>query len=365
MKYLFIVQGEGRGHMTQAIALSQILRANGDEIVSVIVGKSKKRELPGFFSHDKFFDIHSNGQIHHLESPNFQFDKDHKSVKPLKTVFFALLRTLAFRESLRKMRDIVNDSEPDVIINFYDFLGGLYSYAYKYKARFVCLAHQYLTAHPEFEFPGSKVLGQRSMKLANKITAYGADKILALSFRDMSDLPDENIIIVPPLLRSEVKSVSPSKGSSILIYMVNPGYGVEVENFHQKYPDIPLDCFWDKKDEPEEKRVDSTLTFHRLNDKKFIEKMAECRGYITTAGFESVCEAMYLGKPVMMIPVKGHFEQACNAIDGVKSGAGIQNDEFNIKKLVDYLPDHTDIAPRFRPWADRNVDLFLEHLTET
>ena len=33
MKFLFIVQGEGRGHLTQAITLEEILRRNGHEVV--------------------------------------------------------------------------------------------------------------------------------------------------------------------------------------------------------------------------------------------------------------------------------------------------------------------------------------------
>lgn len=35
MKFLFIVQGEGRGHLTQAITLEEILRRNGHEVVEV------------------------------------------------------------------------------------------------------------------------------------------------------------------------------------------------------------------------------------------------------------------------------------------------------------------------------------------
>ena len=36
MKFLFIVQGEGRGHLTQAITLEEILRRNGHEVVEVL-----------------------------------------------------------------------------------------------------------------------------------------------------------------------------------------------------------------------------------------------------------------------------------------------------------------------------------------
>jgi len=49
MKFLFIVQGEGRGHLTQAISLKEILVKNGHEVVGVMVGKSNRRELPDFF----------------------------------------------------------------------------------------------------------------------------------------------------------------------------------------------------------------------------------------------------------------------------------------------------------------------------
>ena len=50
MKVLFVVQGEGRGHLTQAIAMEDLLRRNGHEVVEVLVGKSNSRSLPGFFN---------------------------------------------------------------------------------------------------------------------------------------------------------------------------------------------------------------------------------------------------------------------------------------------------------------------------
>ena len=70
-----------------------------------------------------------------------------------------------------------------------------------------------------------------------------------------------------------------------------------------------------------EVKVDSRLSFHQLNDTLFVRYMAGARAYATTAGFESVCEAMYLGKPVLMVPT--HIEQACNAFDAVHAGAGV------------------------------------------
>ena len=65
MRVLFVVQGEGRGHLTQAISMEKLLRGNGHEVVEVLVGKSESRRLPGFF-------IRSiQAPIKHIISPNF------------------------------------------------------------------------------------------------------------------------------------------------------------------------------------------------------------------------------------------------------------------------------------------------------
>ena len=50
MKFLFIVQGEGRGHLTQAITLEDMLQRNGHEVVEVLVGKSFLTHITRFFS---------------------------------------------------------------------------------------------------------------------------------------------------------------------------------------------------------------------------------------------------------------------------------------------------------------------------
>lgn len=49
MRYLFVVQGEGRGHLTQALSLASILRRQGHEVVKVLVGRTRHRQIPEFF----------------------------------------------------------------------------------------------------------------------------------------------------------------------------------------------------------------------------------------------------------------------------------------------------------------------------
>jgi hypothetical protein len=38
MKYMFIIQGEGRGHLTQATSMYEMLRRNGDEVKQILMG---------------------------------------------------------------------------------------------------------------------------------------------------------------------------------------------------------------------------------------------------------------------------------------------------------------------------------------
>ncbi|MEP5614444.1 MAG: glycosyltransferase family protein [Cyclobacteriaceae bacterium] len=355
MKFFFIVQGEGRGHLTQAISLYSMLKKNGHTITHVVVGKSKRRKLPQFFLDN------IQSPIEQLNSPNFVTDRRSKSVKLLPSVFLNLLKFPIFLKSVNRLNALVNDEQPDVIVNFYDFLGGLYYLTKRPKAKHIAIAHQFFVEHPAFEFPKGRFFDKASMRLGNKLAGFGATKLLALSFRDFPD--HARLTVVPPLLREKVKEQKISSGNHYLVYLVNHGYADQVAEFHRKNPDIPIHCFWDKEGQPAIVSKDKNLTFHQLDDDKFLELMASSKGYLTTAGFESVCEAMYMAKPTLMVPVKGHYEQSCNAIDATKAGAGISSEIFELDKLLAYIPTYKSVQPSFGAWSSTAEKVFIQNLT--
>ena len=89
--------------------------------------------------------------------------------------------------------------------------------------------------------------------------------------------------------------------------------------------------------------------------------MQNCSGLVTTAGFESVSEAMSLGKPVLMIPVLKHFEQACNALDAERAGAGIIGNNFsNLTDFLSFLPNYENISPKFNYWHSQADRIFVK-----
>lgn len=357
MRYLFIVQGDGRGHLTQAIALSDMLRRQGHEVVEVLVGKSISRTVPDFF-YEKI-----GAKVRLYNTPSFIFKNNKKHIHPLKTLIYNVnpKRLREYKKSIEMINRRINKHKPDVVINFYEVLAGLAHLRFNIETPFINVGHQYLIKHPQYQHSKGDEQGLMFFRLNTLICSIGATKTLALSFYPMKDHVPDRIAVVPPLLRKEIMELNPTEGNFILGYMLNQGYEDEVREWHKKNPEMELNFFWDKKDALKETMIDHTLTLHTLDDERFLNYMARCKGFISTAGFESICEAFYLNKPVMMIPV--HVEQEVNAKDAASTGLGIIGKSFDIGVLIKYIQEYKPNNNSFKEWVDRGEEIFLKHLT--
>jgi len=354
VKFLFLVQGEGRGHLTQAISMGQLLREAGHELVEVLVGTANERQIPAFFYEQV------KAPVRTFRSPSLVLDQTGQ-VDFLQTLGYHLCRATQYGGSLRQIDTAVRQCQPDVIVNFYEVLGGLYSLLYRPSVPIACIGHHYLFLHSDFQFPPRSWFNRWLLKLNTHLTAFGAQKLLALSFRSMPHEPQRRVFVVPPLLRQEIKCLTVSEQDYLLVYVNYPHLVAQIEDWHAQNPDIKLHCFWDNSAATtDEQEIDPTLTFHKLNGEKFLKMMANCRALVTTAGFESVCEAMYLGKPALMVPA--HFEQACNAVDAQRAGAGIGAAQFDLSVLMNYLPQHEPTGAFFRSWHDESHWLIVRQL---
>ena len=357
MKYLFIIQGEGRGHLTQAMTLERLLRSRGHEVVEMLVGRSETRTLPAFFT------AGVNAPVTYFESINFVSASKDKRPDALKSVLFNIAISPKFIPSISLIRTRIKESGADIVVNFYELLGTIaYGLTLK-KIPMVCIGHQFLFLHEDMRMPEFGYEGHLALNLFSRAIAAGASKLLALSFRPMPD--DGRLVVVPPLLRPEVLAYRDSPefrdGDYILGYMLNAGFAEEVRTWHSAHPSVPLHFFWDNADEAPVKVVDDTLSFYYLDDKEFLRQMAGCRAYASTAGFESICEAMYLGKPLMMVP--SHIEQKCNAYDATRFCAAVEADKFDLSVLLDFAESgrfHRD--ENFPDWARSAADMIVGEL---
>ncbi len=345
LKYVFLVQGEGRGHMTQAITLSTILHRAGHDIEHVFIGNNSKRMVPHFF-HQKI----KATNVELLSSPGFITDSKSKGIRIRATIVHGLLNLHHYLKSCWKLNNVVTQIRPDIIINFYDPLGGLYNFIFRPKLTYLCIGHQYLAHHQDFRF-ASGTLDKWLFLLNNKLTAIGAKKELALSFTPYRRPKNPKLRVFPPLLRADIKNCKISDEGYLLVYLLNKGYSEELLEWHRLNSEIKIHCFWDNQDVSDEYSPHPNLTFHLLNDYKFLEYMAGCSGYVSTAGFESICEAMYFSKPVMVVPVEGHYEQLCNVLDALGAGTGISSKTFDLTRFVQFLRYFEADHYKFRQWV--------------
>lgn len=379
MRYVFIVQGEGRGHLTQAISMERLLRENGHEVAAVLVGKSPARKLPSFFAETV------KAPVEMFESFNFVPSASNRKASSLKTGLYNVFHIGAFLPSLKFISRRLREVKPDVVVNFYDILGTVGYRLSRLKAPMVCLGHQFLFLHKDFRFPRKGYSGHFALNFFTRMVACGSAKVLALSFRRMPDDPKRRIRVMPPLLRPEVlrlRTASAESGTAIRDggyihgYMLNAGFSQDVLAWHSAHPEVPLRFFWDRADEAPVKVVDDTLSFYYLDDEEFLRQMAGCKAYASTAGFESVCEAMYLGKPLLMVP--SHIEQKCNAYDategyrmavGAYSGKdaiprpAVSSDRFDLDLLLHFADNEFKADSAFPEWVASADSAFLKELT--
>ncbi len=84
--------------------------------------------------------------------------------------------------------------------------------------------------------------------------------------------------------------------------------------------------------------------------------MLHCKRIISTAGFDLVAEAFYLGIPICLIPSENHYEQYCNALDASRTGMAFQLE--NIAELED-LEFEPGSNKQFKDWAEQLAE-YLE-----
>jgi uncharacterized protein (TIGR00661 family) len=312
--------------------------------VVVVAGTNQTRSLP------RFFEQAFAAPVRTILSPGFSLKK-HRGISMAAT-FGNLIRDLAaYKKSLATIRDAIQETQPDLIINFLEPLMGVYNLLHARRPPVLVVGHQYMLEHPDFVREKKFRMQQLGMKFYIVVTGARSAR-MALSFYHAPDLPKRKLFVSPPILRRQLFTLRPDfSGGHLLVYLLNHGYAEEIIQWHRAHRTIPIHCFYDKPDAPAEEHYDATLTFHRIHGEKFLQLMATAHGVACTAGFESVSEGAYLGKPLLLIPVENHLEQYLNACDAERTGIGLHDSAFHLSRLLD--PPKGEATAAFRQWVDQ------------
>jgi uncharacterized protein (TIGR00661 family) len=160
-----------------------------------------------------------------------------------------------------------------------------------------------------------------------------ADRVLVSSFYPLQPRRPE-IKVVGPLLRQAVRDLHPHPGHHLVAYF---NQGKDQLRGHVldglAGAGVPIHVYGSDR-----RGQEGSLSFLPLSNLPFLEDLASCRAVISTAGNQLIGEALYLGKPVCVMP-EACVEQRLNAAAVERLGIGMRVSarEFTAEKLRTFL----------------------------
>lgn len=299
--------------MTQALAARRFLLEAGHEIAFAMVGASSHRKVPPYF-------------VEGIGAPVFTFDaptqvpgRDRRSVSVAATARDALARLPRFFRAGHEIHRRTADA--DVVVNFFDLVGGASRLVYGSRVPSVAVAHNYIFEHPDLVGAPGRSHARALLRLYAELTAATTQARVALSFRLPSGAGDARLHVAPPLLRPGLEVLEPHDGGYLMAYALNAGYCDLLSSWQRRHPEVTVHCYVEGGENVLTSASGAGFHAHELDERPFLRHLAGCRAYVGSAGFESICEAFYLGKPVLAIPTEGQLEQTLNAWDAERCGA--------------------------------------------
>lgn len=277
MKVLYAIQGTGNGHLSRAREIVPVLREYAD-VDLLVSGTQSQVSLP--WEPD-------------YQYKGFSFCYNRKGgVSKMKSV----------RENLspRLIREIKSlpVEQYDLVINDFEPVS---AWAARKKG-VPCVAMSHQAAYLSDKSP-RPFLKDRFGEMVLKRYAP-ADRAIGFHFMEYDDF------IYTPVIRRGIRELSPSNKGYFMVYL--PAYKDHyLGKILSQLPEADWVVF--SKYTSESHRIAPNVQILPVKNDEFVRAFQDCEGILTGGGFETPAEAMFLGKKVFSIPVKGQYEQQCNA----------------------------------------------------
>ncbi len=128
--------------------------------------------------------------------------------------------------------------------------------------------------------------------------------------------------ILPPVIKQSLWNAKPTNEGHVTVYL--PQYSdAKLYSAFSSLPKIQFEVF---SKHIKSSKKEQNITWMPIDNENFAKSLIHCHGIITGAGFETPAESLFLGKKMILIPIKGQYEQLCNAESLKKYGAQIEYD---------------------------------------
>ncbi|WP_417887994.1 glycosyltransferase family protein [Zunongwangia sp.] len=329
MKILYAIQGTGNGHLCRALEIIPHLQQKGelDILVSGIQGditlpypvKYQLKGLSFIFGKKGGVDVWQTYKKNRLK-------RFYKEIKGL---------------PVREYDLVISDFEP--VSSWACF------YAHK---RCYSLSHQSAVLHPMAPQSTKKdAVGIQILK-----TYAPTDYQFGFHFKAL----DQQVFT--PVIRSEIRALNCTDKGYYTVYL--PSYSdKKLLKIFNEFPNYNFQIF-------SKHNIQSAnfghIKINPINNKGFLKSMANCKGVICGAGFETPAEALFLKKKVLVIPMKFQYEQQCNATMlhhmGVKVLKNLK--KKRIPEIREWLKNDIILKINFPNQTSKIIDLLFKHAAE-
>jgi uncharacterized protein (TIGR00661 family) len=112
-----------------------------------------------------------------------------------------------------------------------------------------------------------------------------------------------------PVIRSEIRNLTPTNLGHYTVYL--PALAdLHLVKLLQLFPHIKWEVF---SKHTTISYTSGNITVKPIHNEHFNQSLANCEGLFTGGGFEGPAEALFLGKKLLIAPMKFQYEQQCNA----------------------------------------------------
>lgn len=178
--------------------------------------------------------------------------------------------------------------------------------------------------------------------------SYGTDVVVSAFFRPPLRRGWDHVVQVGPLLRDVVRDAVPSDGGFVLSYLRRHTPFSVVAGLDDC--GLPVKVYGLGARDPV-----GQVSFHAVDDQRFVADLAACRALVSAAGNQLIGEALHLGKPLLVLPEQAHAEQLMNAHFLAAMGCGTFTalEEIDAGRIRDFVTNLERFAPALAGVAGR------------
>lgn len=304
-RIIYALSGQGRGHASRVIAISDELRKAGHEILFCCGGTSQQV-------------LESRGE-RVLSVPALRHQVNGNKLRPLHTLYRNFQYIINRQKIISRLTAQFATFKPELLIT--DFEAFSSRAARHLKVPVISFDHQHIVTETKYTLPPHSWLDAVITAFTIKLIApKKPEHILISSFFYPPLKKPHRTTLVPPIIRSAVQNVTPHRGEHVIVYF-NQSEGTE--QFLETLSKIKKHFVIYNFGTPSRADQYGNLEFKQPSIDGFLHDLATCHSVICTAGFTLISEVLYLGKPALVMPNGGILEQTLNAIFLQQSGLGV------------------------------------------